>query len=168
MQINIRKAIPADAPAIARLLVLAWQKAYRGILSDARLASQNVDERTQKIQNGIATRLDFRYHVLEADGDIAGISLCCPCSDADLTKALEIQAFYIHPHYQRQGLGRILMRHTLADLRASGDAAIALWVLKENHNARAFYEQMGFMADSAEKLLAHLDNAPVVRYRYTG
>lgn len=40
-----RKAIPGDAPAIARLLTEAWRQAYRGILSDALPAAIDVERR---------------------------------------------------------------------------------------------------------------------------
>lgn len=57
------------------------------------------------------------------------------------------------------------MEYTIAELRSLSPAPIALWVLKENYTARAFYGRMGFQADGAEKNMAHPENAAVVRYR---
>ena len=167
MQTILRKATPEDAPAMARLLVLAWQKAYRGILSDALLAGRDADAGGERIRAGIETRPEFWYFVLEADGNIAGVSVVVPCRDADLPEAREIQVFYIHPDVQGQGLGRIMMKHTLAAIPASGGPRAVLWVLRDNHGARAFYERVGFQADGAAKTLENLENAATVRYRYT-
>lgn len=160
-----RKATPDDAPAMAHLIVLAWQKAYRGILSDALLDARDADAGAQRIREGIETKPEFHYYVLEQDRRIAGVSVVCPSSDDDMPGAADIQVFYIHPDDQRQGFGRILMRHTLQTIQAEGDRRILLWVLTENHAARAFYEAMGFAHDGAEKTLPSLENAHTVRYR---
>ena len=165
MDVVFRKAVPADAPAMASLIVLAWQKAYRGILSDELLNNRSAESGAQRIYEGIQTRPEFRYYVLEQEKRIAGVSVVCPSSDEDMPDAVAIQVFYVHPDLQRQGLGRVLMRHTLQTIQAEGDRRILLWVLTENHAARAFYEAMGFAHDGAEKTLPSLENAHTVRYR---
>lgn len=161
-----RSAVPADVPAMANVLTLAWQNAYRGILSDARLDGIRAEERAERLRVGIETHLESHYYVLEADGEIAGVSVVRPCRDSDLSGAAEIQVFYIHPARQRQGLGRRLMAHTLAEIGPCG--CIALWVLRDNHSARAFFERMGFRPDGLSKSLESLENAVAVRYRYAG
>ena len=168
MQPIFRKAVSADAPQMAQLLALAWQKAYRGILSDALLDGRDAQAGTQRIRNGIETRAEFQYYVLEQENRIVGVSVVCPSTDADTSDAIAIQVFYIHPDFQRRGLGRILMRYTLAAIKDSSTQPIILWVLKENHNARAFYKAMGFQADGAEKTMEHLEQVLSVRYRYAG
>ncbi len=166
MEFTFRKAVPDDAPDISRLLVLAWQKAYRGIFSDALLDNRNAEEGSERIRNGIETKPEFHYHILEANGKIVGVSVFCPCLDTDLADTTEIMVFYIHPDDQGRGLGKMLMRHTLAAIKESGGAHVALWVLRDNHSARAFYGKMGFQPDGAQKSLPELENAVTVRYRY--
>ena len=168
MDVVFRKAVPADAPEMARLIVLAWQKAYRSILSDELLDNRNAESGAQRIREGIETKPAFQYCVLEHGQRIVGISVICPSSDNDLPDATAIQVFYIHPELQRQGFGRMLMRYTLDTMLAAGNQHIILWVLKDNHSARAFYETMGFRLDGAEKTLPRLENAHTVRYRYRG
>ena len=165
MDAVFRKAVLADAPAMARLLILAWQKAYRGILSDALLDNRDPDEGAKRIREGIQTRPEFHYYVLETNAKIVGVSVVCPSSDEDLPGASAIQVFYIHPDDQRKGYGRVLMQHTLRAIQTGGAKQIILWVLKENHPARAFYQAMGFVPDGASKTLKHLENAAEVRYR---
>lgn len=167
METAFRNAVPADAPAMATLLVRAWQQAYRGILPDKLLDGLSERERAGFIRHGIETKPEFRYHVLEAGPVIVGVSVVCPCMDADLPGTAEIMVFYIHPDWQGQGLGRVMMGHTLAEIHAHGQSRTALWVLKNNHGARAFYKNMRFSPDGAAKTIAHLDNAEAVRYRHT-
>lgn len=166
METVFRKAVPGDAPQMAALITLAWQKAYRGILSDALLDGRSAAEGAQRIREGMETRPEFDYYVLTLEQRVTGVSVVCPSNDADLPQAAAIQVFYIHPDFQRQGLGRSLMRHTLAAIRQGGAHQILLWVLTENHSARAFYEAAGFTADGAEKTLPSLENAHTVRYQY--
>ncbi|MFH1880891.1 MAG: GNAT family N-acetyltransferase [Bacillota bacterium] len=166
MELTFRKAVPDDAPAMAHLLTVAWQKAYRGILSDALLDGIDEDERCGRIRSIIGQNPAFQYYILETDGEMTGVSGVGACRDEDLPNAAEIVVFYIHPDDQGQGLGKNLMRDTLAAIRESGSAHVALWVLRDNHNALAFYEKAGFAADGAEKTLPELENAVAVRYRY--
>lgn len=167
MTVSFRKAVPADAPAIARLLTDSWRQAYRGILSDGYLSAIDADKRCERILATMETCPEFRYSVLEADGELAGVSGTGASRDEDLPDAAEIVVFYIRPDLQGRGLGKLLMRETLAFLYEVPPPCVALWVLKDNHAARAFYEAMGFVPDGAEKILPNLENAATVRYRYT-
>jgi putative intracellular protease/amidase/GNAT superfamily N-acetyltransferase len=164
MENIFRKAIPADAPAMAALLTCAWQKAYRGILSDALLDGINAEERSGWIRSAIETKPEFKYFVLETNGDVAGVAGVCSCQDEDLPEASEIVVFYIRPDLQGHGLGREMMRRTLEEISPSENRPVALWVLRDNHSARAFYERVGFQADGAVKTLPNLEDAATVRY----
>lgn len=168
MQPAFRKAVPDDALAIASLLTLAWQKAYRGILSDSLLDGINADKRSEGVRSIIEENPNFKYYVLETDGVIAGVSGLCASRDDDLPDTGEIVVFYIRPDLQKRGLGRAMMKEALAILKADGYARIALWTLRDNHPARAFYEKMGFRLDGAEKTMPNLENAATVRYQYSG
>lgn len=166
METVFREALPADAPAMADLVASAWQAAYRGILSDTLLNSIDAQARAERVRRTIQTNPDFWFYILEADGEIAGVAGLCAMPDGDLPDTSEIKIFYIRPDLQKQGLGRAMMRGALDALHSKGFQRIALWVLKENHAARAFYEKLGFVPDGAEKTLEHLENATEVRYQY--
>ncbi len=168
MEFAFRKAEPDDAPAMARLITLAWQNAYRGILSDALLDGIDAEERSGRIRSAIGSGREFQYYVLEASGEIAGAAAVCACRDEDLPGAAEIAVFYIRPDLQGRGYGQEMMRRTLKEIQPPGGPPAALWVLRDNAAARAFYEKAGFQADGAEKALPGLEDAVTVRYRYAG
>ena len=161
-----RKAAPADAPLMARLVTDAWRKAYRGILSDALLDGIDTHKRGERVRNTIETNPNFWYYVLEQDGEIAGVSGLCKMDGRDLPDTGEIMIFYIRPDLHGQGLGKRMILCALAALREHGFSRFALWVLAQNHAARGFYEAMGFLPDGAEKKLSSLENARAVRYQY--
>ena len=54
-----------------------------------------------------------------------------------------IDQLYIHPDYQRQGLGRALLDFA----RQRSPEHVWLYTLQVNINARAFYEKNGFIAE---------------------
>ncbi|MEV0122297.1 GNAT family N-acetyltransferase [Streptomyces sp. NPDC050703] len=62
-------------------------------------------------------------------------------------KAGEIYALYISPGLTGQGIGRTLLDEAHAQLKGQGFAVSALWVLRDNHRARRFYERVGYQAD---------------------
>ena len=136
MQIIFRKAEPADAPAIARVVTAAWQTAYRGILSDALLNAIDEEKRAERVRETIGDRPEQRYFVLETDGVAAGVSMLCPCRDDDLPAAMEIVVFYVRPDLQGLGLGKAMMRETLRAAAQTGRSSVALWVLKAIPRAR--------------------------------
>ena len=59
---------------------------------------------------------------------------------------------YVTPSRWRAGIGAALMDRCLDELRAEGFESAVLWVLHNNEAAQRFYEQQGWIRDSAIKL----------------
>jgi ribosomal protein S18 acetylase RimI-like enzyme len=55
----------------------------------------------------------------------------------------------VDPSHQRQGLAAALMAHLEGKLRAMGCAKINLQIRRDNLEAIAFYERLGFVEDAA-------------------
>ncbi len=149
-EIAIRRAVVADAAAIAGVHVLAWQVGYRGIVPDAVLAAQSVSERTGQWRDwlglGGTTTL-----VAQAGATIVGFATVrVPGPDTDLDPGTcELAALYVDPSCWRRRVGRTLMDAAMELARVEGSKEMSLWVLVENAAARAFYETVGFAADGA-------------------
>ena len=60
------------------------------------------------------------------------------------TDVAHITQFCVAPHYRSQGVGSILLRHSLAMLRGAGFKAITLTVTEGNAPAVRLYERFGF------------------------
>lgn len=54
-----------------------------------------------------------------------------------------------------------MMNHILSDIKNSGFNKVMLWVFKENHRARKFYEKHGFVLTEKSK---NFSNAIEVMY----
>jgi Acetyltransferases len=94
----------------------------------------------------IATRQDhyaFDHDiVLEApDGTFAAFAMCW----ADPAGSIgEFEPVGTHPDHQRRGLGRVIMRHGLRLMRASGLRDALVFSLRSNPASEALYRSAGF------------------------
>ncbi len=141
----IRPAVAADAGAIARARVAAWKQAYRGLMPDAVLDGLDAESEAIRLRESLAALPPERYvFVGELEGaGVAGFAAGGPCRDADPEYSGELYALYIHPGFQRAGLGRALVAAAAGWLRQRGHKKMLIWVLRDNHPARRFYEATG-------------------------
>jgi len=79
-----------------------------------------------------------RFHVVSVDGVPAGAWYVDQLEDR-----LYLRLFFLHPDYQRQGIGTWLLG-LLLDAAARDGKVVVLRVIKINHVARRLYEQSGF------------------------
>jgi ribosomal protein S18 acetylase RimI-like enzyme len=144
----IRPATAADAPAIARVHVAAWQTTYRGLLPADFLAGLSVAERTARWARRLSqeSQPGGVFVAETADGQIVGfVAGGAPQDDHPLRQVYrgELHAIYLLADYQRQGIGRRLVRALAAAFQTAGLDSFFAWVLAENHPARRFYAALG-------------------------
>jgi GNAT superfamily N-acetyltransferase len=97
--------------------------------------------------------------VVELGGEVRGF---CHVARLDADAEATVGALYLEPGDLRAGVGSALLGAALGRLRDAGHADVVLWVLEENHAARAFYERFGFVADGARE---RFEDAPELRMR---
>jgi GNAT superfamily N-acetyltransferase len=76
--------------------------------------------------------------VAEVEGEVVGFATLVRLKDGDG----ELQAFYVLPEYQGQGVGSTLWERGLEVLRREGFAGMQIWVLADA-DAVAFYQRRG-------------------------
>lgn len=129
-----------DRNKISSVYEQSWKTAYREIVPDDYLDSIPAGRWASKVDNP-------SWHTLVCleDGQIIGTSSFCE-SRFDVFEGYgEIISIYLLPEYVGKGCGRQLMERALSELRKQGYTKAFLWVLEENHRARAFYEKIGFV-----------------------
>jgi GNAT superfamily N-acetyltransferase len=152
MTLEVRRAGPEDAAAIAAVHVRAWQAAYRGLMRDELLDALSVTEREDVWRQLLSREDGPRVRVAVKDGAVVGFcAVAAPSRDEDAEAGVaEIGAMYVDPDAWRSGVGRALMHSALDELQADGWRWVTLWVLAENRQARDFYARFGFTLDTAE------------------
>jgi ribosomal protein S18 acetylase RimI-like enzyme len=155
--VQVRRAVPEDAAAIAAVHVGTWQVAYRGLMADEVLDGLSVAKREHSWREALSADKESAVYVAGEDGAVVGFcAVAAPSRDDDAAAGTaEIAAIYVHPDAWRTGVGRALMDVALRDLRAGGWRRVTLWVLAENHQARDFYARFGFEPDGAEWMPDH-------------
>ncbi len=135
-QITIREAVPEDVRQITEILVEDWKTAYRGIIDSAYLDSMSVEERYQRELQRYRI-----YRVAAAGKEILGFTWneMSGSEGADC----EIIALYVRYAKRKNGTGRALFQDSADLFRAAGRKKMIIWCLKENTEARKFYEKMG-------------------------
>jgi len=138
----IRAAAITDADDVARVHVASWRTSYRGLLPDDFLASLSATSYAERWKRVIAER-SSRVYVAEDAGEIVGFASGGRERAGETGYEGELYAIYVLDSAQRRGFGRGLVRSTVAGLRELGLADMIIWVLRDNHPARAFYERLG-------------------------
>jgi ribosomal protein S18 acetylase RimI-like enzyme len=154
--IDIRRAAPVDAPALAAVHVASWQATYRGVIADEVLDGPELStNRLQLWQRVLGTDAPRGHMTFIAErpavGAVAFVNVG-PTRDEDGDGSTgEVVALYARPAAWGIGAGRELMTTGLRALREAGFSAATLWVLDSNARARRFYAQAGFAPDGTTK-----------------
>jgi ribosomal-protein-alanine N-acetyltransferase len=122
---QIRAGTPADAPAIERLSIRAFDPGFR--------EAWNARQIVQALSSAGGFLLIAEAEALE------GFALSRAAADD-----CELMLCAVAPEARRAGIARALVAATLAEARRRGLSRIYLEVRESNLPARRFYEAMGF------------------------
>lgn len=170
MSALVRRAVDADAEAIAGLHIRGWQHAYRGQLPDSYLdhLSNELDARTQFWRTHITTAGSGRHEIwaIAVGEQLKGFAALGPARDDNPKSASELYAIYVDPDHWSQGLGRELLIHATRRFTVLGYSTAILWVLESNVRARQFYERAGWTTDGVTKTENLPDGTELHEIRY--
>ena len=141
LTIDIRRAEPRDAVAIASVHLEAWRGAYAGIIPHKALTSMINRRGVDWWANAI--RCAATVLVVEIGGVIAGYATIGRNRARELPQQGEIYELYLRPEYQGIGLGSRLFAAARRRLADHGLKGLVVWALEENDNALAFYAGAG-------------------------
>ncbi len=141
LAIDIRKAEPQDAAAIADVHYAAWKGAYAGIIPYRALNSMISRRGRNWWANAI--RRAATVLVVEVGGEVAGYATLGRNRARELPQQGEIYELYLKPEYQGIGLGTRLFDAARQMLSAHGLKGMVVWALEENGGALAFYQGAG-------------------------
>lgn len=143
----VRPAEAGDRDELARVHVVSWQEAYRGLLPQSIIASRSLERRRSQWQQLLA---NSREHILVIGGRerLLGFSNFGRARDDDLPSGVaEVYALYLDPGVWRRGFGGRLWQESIARLAALGHREVAVWSLEKNSRALGFYRSRGLEPD---------------------
>lgn len=139
--IRLAKAEDADALPAIELAAGVLFRSVEGLSEIAGMHAIPADEQRRLIRKGHCL-------VAEADGDIVGF-----LSTEPFSRELHIAEFSVHPDYQGQGIGAVLLRAIGIDAKNSGFAALTLTTFADVPWNGPFYARHGF--ETVSDLDAH-------------
>jgi ribosomal protein S18 acetylase RimI-like enzyme len=144
--VEVRRARPADAPAIARVFIDARRTAMPW-LAEPYGWEETVAYFLQLVQAGI------ELHVAVDRGGL-------PIAFIGIGEG-EVEHLYVAPVAQGRRLGSRLLA-----LAQEGRPALELWVFQRNAGVRAFYERHGFRLVETTDGSRNVEREPDARYRW--
>jgi ribosomal protein S18 acetylase RimI-like enzyme len=141
--VEIRMATLRDAEHIAALHADSWRRHYRGAYPDTFLDNEVFDDRRDVWRTRL-TKTDPNHRTVVADlcGQIVGF--VHTNLDDDPAWGALLDNLHVAHEMKRRGLGSLLLA---ASARSVIDHAptghLYLWVLEQNTNAQAFYDERG-------------------------
>jgi ribosomal protein S18 acetylase RimI-like enzyme len=170
---HIRRAVDADAAAIAVVHVRSWQGAFPGLIPQSYLDALRPEDRLEMWHealaatawpsmgtfvavsdgNGEPVRADQPDPRGAEDAPIVGFVCLGPSRDAEADPRTvgEIYTIYLDPAAWGSGVGVLLHDAALAEMRLGSYRRATLWTLGTNERARHFYERHGWHADGGAK-----------------
>lgn len=141
-QTRFRRALPADAQAVARLHADSWRRHYRGAYSDDFLDGDVLADRitvwTDKLSRADPCLVTI---VAEIDG-LAGFANTVVDDDAIWGALLD--NLHVAEAHKRHGIGSHLLTLSANVItQRSAGSGLYVWVLEQNTDAQDFYEARG-------------------------
>jgi ribosomal protein S18 acetylase RimI-like enzyme len=147
---RLREATLADAAALARVFIDAWESAYPDILQPDVLAMWQPVPTETWMRELIATPTEATVACLAPDGAICGFTRYGP--DPDDRARGQVYSVYVDPAYRRRGVGAAMLRHAIEALGALGYRDASIWLFEANAPARGLYASLGFEPDGATRV----------------
>jgi ribosomal protein S18 acetylase RimI-like enzyme len=166
MTLSLRRATVHDATPIAQVHVAAWQSAYRGIVADEFLAAMSVPDRSVRWSE-ILQQPEQAVFVAEVErSGVVGFANGGPERECQEAGRGELYALYVHPDWQRQGIGNLLVAALTEWLHQGRFVRLLVLVLADNP-ARAFYESLGGVLAERRMISMGKQTLEEVAYRWS-
>jgi GNAT superfamily N-acetyltransferase len=139
-----RPARSTDAGAVAALHADSWRRHYRGAYADAYLDGDVRSDRMTVWKERLIAPGANPAHTLLAEHDGVVVGFIHTILDHDPTWGALVDNLHVAHGHKRGGIGAQLMKRSaeIVVSKAPG-SGLYLWVLEQNHAARAFYQALG-------------------------
>jgi ribosomal protein S18 acetylase RimI-like enzyme len=139
---KIRKAIEEDVDGIAIVHINSWKTTYKGILPDQYLSSMNLEAKKKNWLRNLKMLHNATFVAENANGEIIGFAAGGPEQTNDPHFQGEVYAIYFLREYQKQGLGRKMIKAVIHELMKMEHQNLIIWALKDNPSC-GFYRALG-------------------------
>ena len=131
-----------DVRGIANVHINSWKTTYKGILPDQYLSSMNLEAKKKNWLRNLKMLHNATFVAENTNGEIVGFAAGGPEQTNDPHIQGEVYAIYFLQEYQRQGLGRKMIKAVIHELMKMEHQNLIIWALKDNPSC-GFYRALG-------------------------
>ena len=165
LKFRIKKATLDDIDILGQIHARSWQHAYKNIIPDSVLADITAQKRADRFKKAMSESGEENYLLLVNNQPVGFTSIGISRDDDLSDNTGEIWGIYLDPDHWRKGYGSKLLNWAEAELKSRGYKSIALWVLKDNHQARKFYKKHNFHKEGRRETIT-IGNKDLEKIRY--
>lgn len=139
----IRKRKREDCASIAKVVTIAWNETYKGIVSNDFLKGLYLNEEQRAINsyNNFNEANNHQY-VLEVNGNVVGFVNVGKADEKEYDNCGELYAIYIINEYKGKGYGKKLFETGVNELKNMGFDKMVIGCLDKN-SSNDFYKHLG-------------------------
>jgi ribosomal protein S18 acetylase RimI-like enzyme len=137
---KVRRAVPADAEAIAHVARVTWDAAYADIIPPENRERLLARWYAPDALRDSITQRDSWFYVALVDDEPVGFAQLVMREDG----AGQLTRIYVLPDWQRRTIGTLLLQEGLAALSDQDVHELFVEVEKDNRAGKGFYEKQGF------------------------
>jgi len=137
--ITIHRAKVEEVLEVKKLLFETWTSAYSEYYSPEAIEIVTAEWHSPELLTKQIKNPSWFFGVAKDGNKIVGM---CNASLTHKGVVVNIQRLHIHPKYQRQGIGSLLINTAIKAFPKA--IKIDLEVEKQNHRAYVFYQKQGF------------------------
>ena len=158
--LRIRRALPADAQALAALAERTFRDAFEADNTAEDMNAYCAEAFTIDVQRSAIVDESMDTLVIEDESSTliayAQLRLGAP-DEIDIPSPVELWRFYVDRSRHGQGIAQELMRAVIAAASARDAKTLWLGVWERNLRARAFYRKVGFVDIGSHTFLLGTD-----------
>ena len=149
----IKKATLNDVDLLGQIHAKSWQQAYKNIVPNSVLDNITAERRAVRFKKAMSESGEENYLLLVNNQPVGFTSISSSRDDDLSDNTGEIRGVYLDPDYWQKGYGSKLLKWAEAELKSRGYKSITLWVLKDNYQARKFYEKHGYIKEGRSDII---------------
>ncbi len=151
MNIEIRNAQQGDEEIFAYIQTESWKQAFKDIISEEVLIKHTDLSSVETMYKRVISNPAMYLKLQLVDGKPHCIAAWGRNRENSNSTNAELICIHSLPDKRRQGLGTLMMKSTLDDIKYAGYSEVVLWCFEENTVARKFYEKIGFVLTDKTK-----------------
>ena len=161
----IRKAEKKDLNGIIKIHIDTWKTSYKGVVPDDYIQAFEMKTRDKNWQKLLLKMIEEQiFYLAENEEDkLIGFAIGGLERSNNPNYKGELMGIYIIKEYQRQGIGKVLVKKIVQGLIEININSMLLWVL-ENNPYRLFYENLN--GKIVEKKQHETLKLPILAYGY--